>query len=90
MQLHGPKRVYTQDSLEFWFGKLELEWDGYFSAEHLEAGRELYRTGGIREVGLTATDAIIHCRVDKKDKYSVLEWGPSGLGLQAAYLSFLM
>lgn len=79
MQLHGPKRVYTQDSLEFWFGKLELEWDGYFAAEHLEAGRELYRNGGIREVGLTASDAIIHCRVDKKDEYSVLEWGASGL-----------
>ncbi len=79
MQLHGPKRVYTQDSLEFWFNKLELEWDGYFASEHLEAGRELYRNGGIREVGLTAADAIIHCRVDKKDEYSVLEWGPSGL-----------
>jgi hypothetical protein len=84
MQLHGPKRVYTQDSLEFWFGKLELEWDGYFAAEHLESGRELYRTGGIREVGLTATDAIIHCRVDKKDEYSVLEWGPGGLVVRSS------
>ena len=90
MQLHGPKRVYTQDSLEFWFGKLELEWDGYFSAEHLEAGRELYRTGGIREVGLTATDAIIHCRVDKKDEYSVLEWGPGGLVVRSSSANELL
>ena len=84
MQLHGPKRVYTQDSLEFWFGKLEQDWDGYFAAEHLETGRELYRTGGIREVALTASDAIIHCRIDKKDEYSVLEWGPSGLQVRSS------
>lgn len=78
MQLHGPKRVYTQDSLEFWFGKLEREWDNHFPSDHLEAGRKLYRSGGVREVALSATDAIIHCRFDKKDEYSVIEWADGG------------
>ncbi|MGH8017082.1 MAG: DEAD/DEAH box helicase, partial [Opitutaceae bacterium] len=84
MQLHGPKRVYTRDSLEFWFDKLELEWDGFFTAPHLEAGRELYRTGGIREIELTASDAIVHCRVDKKDEYAVIEWSANGLAVRSS------
>jgi len=84
MQIHGPKRVYTRDSLEFWFGKLEREWDAYFTSSHLEAGRELYRTGGIRGIELSAKDAIVHCRVDKKDEYSVIEWTHAGLVVRSS------
>lgn len=84
MQLHGPKRVYTRDSLEAWFNRLVQDWDGSFPAEHLAAGRELYRNGGIREIELTARDAIIHCRIEKKDEYSVLEWGPAGLVVRSS------
>ena len=84
MQLHGPKRVYTHDSLEFWFGKLEREWDGFFTTNDLATGRELYRTGGIREIELTAQDAIIHCRFEKKDEYSVLEWKDGTLHVRSS------
>ncbi|BET68400.1 hypothetical protein ASA1KI_33180 [Opitutales bacterium ASA1] len=90
MQLHGPKRVYTKDSLEFWFGKLEHEWDAFFSHPHLEAGRELYRTGGIREIELTASDAIVHCRVEKKDEYAVIEWSASGLAVRSSSADVLL
>lgn len=84
MQLHGPKRVYTRDSLEFWFGKLEHEWDGYFSEDHLAKGRELYRSGGIREIELHGEEAIVHCRVEKKDEYSVIEWRNGGLHVRSS------
>jgi superfamily II DNA or RNA helicase len=74
MQSHGPKRVYTPQSLEFWFGKLENDWSGAFSDVQLDTGRQLYCAGEVRELELTDTDAIIHRRIEKKDEYAVIEW----------------
>lgn len=74
MQIHGPKRVYTQGALEFWFGKLVSPWDARFSTEHLKQGRTLYRDGGIREVELGPNDAVIHIKMEGKEEYTVLEW----------------
>jgi superfamily II DNA or RNA helicase len=74
MQSHGPKRVYTPQSLEFWFDKLAGEWETYFSAEQLAEGHRIYRDGEVRELELTAGDAIVHRRFDKKDDYAVIEW----------------
>ena len=74
MQAHGPKRVYTPQSLEFWFGKLENDWSIAFSESQLESGRKLYREGEVRELELTDKDAIIHRRIEKKDEYAVIEW----------------
>ncbi|MDR1281991.1 MAG: DEAD/DEAH box helicase [Opitutaceae bacterium] len=74
MQSHGPKRVYTPQSLEFWFSRLEHDWDKFFTREQLEDGHRIYREGEIREVELTEMDAIIHRRIDKHDEYAVIEW----------------
>ncbi len=74
MQSHGPKRIYTPQSLEFWFGRLEADWEGQFDTSHAERGQAMYRNNEIREVELGATDAIIHRRVDKKEEYAVIEW----------------
>lgn len=74
MQSHGPKRVYTPQSLEFWFGKLESDWADAFSESQLEVGRQLYRDGEVRELELTDKDAIIHRRIEKRDEYAVIEW----------------
>ena len=74
MQSHGPKRIYTPQSLEFWFGRLEADWEGQFDTVHAARGHEIYRDNEIREVELGATDAIIHRRVDKKEEYAVIEW----------------
>ena len=60
MQSHGPKRVYTPHSLEFWFGKLENDWAGAFTEAQLEQGRQIYRDGQVRELELTDKDAIVH------------------------------
>jgi len=75
MQSHGPKRVYTPQSLEFWFGRLENDWSDAFSESQLESGRKLYREGEVRELELTDKDAIIHRRIEKRDEYAVIEWG---------------
>lgn len=84
MQSHGPKRVYTPQSLEFWFEKLAGEWEPHFSPEQLEAGHRIYRDGEVRELELTAKDAIIHRRVDKKDEYAVIEWGTDSLTVRSS------
>ena len=77
MQSHGPKRVYTPQSLEFWFSKLENDWSAAFSEQQLETGRQIYRDGQVRELELTDKDAIVHRRIDKRDEYAVIEWqGP--------------
>jgi superfamily II DNA or RNA helicase len=78
MQAHGPKRIYTPQSIEFWFAKLEGDWETYFTPAQLAAGRHLYRDSEVRELELTPQDAIVHRRVDKHDQYAVLEWAADG------------
>ncbi len=84
MQSHGPKRVYTPHSLEFWFGKLEDDWAEAFTSTQLEAGRQIYVDGEVRELELTDRDAIIHRRVEKKDEYAVIEWTSEGLSVRSS------
>jgi superfamily II DNA or RNA helicase len=84
MQSHGPKRVYTPHSLEFWFGKLENDWSERFSSTQLEVGRQIYRDGQVRELELTDRDAIVHRRVEKKDEYAVIEWGADGFSVRSS------
>jgi superfamily II DNA or RNA helicase len=74
MNSHGPKRVYTPQSLEFWFEKLAADWEKFFAAEPVERGHQMYRDSEIREIELGAKDAIIHRKVDKKEEYAVIEW----------------
>ncbi len=84
MQSHGPKRVYTPHSLEFWFGRLEGEWTSAFTDTQLEEGRRIYREGEVRELELTEQDAIVHRRIDKRDEYAVIEWTNGGLSVRSS------
>ena len=84
MQSHGPKRVYTPHSLEYWFGKLEPDWSGSFTATQLEVGRQLYRDSEVRELELTEHDAIVHRRIEKKDEYAVIEWTSEGVSVRSS------
>ena len=84
MQSHGPKRVYTPQSLEFWFTKLDDDWAGAFTEQQLELGRQIYRDGEVRELELTDHDAIVHRRVDKRDEYAVIEWTAEKLSVRSS------
>lgn len=74
MSSHGPKRVYTPQSLEFWFERLAADWEQFFESGPVERGHQMYRDSEIREIELGAKDAIIHRKVDKKEEYAVIEW----------------
>jgi superfamily II DNA or RNA helicase len=86
MQSHGPKRVYTPQSLEFWFERLAGDWEAHFNANQLEEGHRIYREGEVRELELTAKDAIVHRRIEKRDEYAVIEWddGEGGLAVRSS------
>ncbi len=84
MQTHGPKRVYTPHSLEYWFDILADDWADTFSESQLEEGRRIYRSGEVRELELTDRDAIIHRRIEKKDEYAVIEWAAGALSVRSS------
>ena len=84
MQTHGPKRVYTPHSLEYWFDMLADDWSETFSPSQLDEGRRIYRNGEVRELELTARDAIIHRRIEKKDEYAVIEWNAGTLSVRSS------
>ncbi|MBL9201813.1 MAG: DEAD/DEAH box helicase [Opitutaceae bacterium] len=84
MQSHGPKRVYTPHSLEFWFGQLETDWAGAFTASQLEQGQKIYVESQVRELELTDKDAIVHRRVDKRDEYAVIEWTEGRISVRSS------
>lgn len=84
MQTHGPKRVYTPKSVEFWFERLSNEWESIFSARQLVEGARMYRQGEVRELELTDKDAIVHRRIEKKDEYAVIEWSSDGLSVRSS------
>ncbi|MBL9215748.1 MAG: DEAD/DEAH box helicase [Opitutaceae bacterium] len=90
MQTHGPKRIYTPQSLEFWFGRLEAEWEGQFDAEQVERGHEIYRQGEIREIELGAADAIIHRKIEKREEYAVIEWEGERLKVRSSSTDLLL
>lgn len=84
MNSHGPKRVYTPKSLEFWFGKLEADWEKFFDASHVERGHQMYRDSEIREIEVGDKDAIIHRKVDKKEEYAVIEWDGADIRVRSS------
>jgi SNF2 family DNA or RNA helicase len=84
MQTHGPKRVYTPHSLEYWFDMLANDWAETFSETQLLEGRRIYRDGEVRELELTDRDAIIHRRIEKKDEYAVIEWSGGILSVRSS------
>lgn len=74
MQGHGPKRIYTPQSIEAWFSRLDEDWERHFTPAQLAAGHQFYVEGEVCELELTDQDAIVHRRVDKHDQYAVIEW----------------
>lgn len=72
-------RVYNTAALEVWFANVGIEWEGSFTREALQRGREIYRSGQISGVELADDEAIVHCKFARKDTcYAVIEWTKTG------------
>ncbi|WP_309386884.1 DEAD/DEAH box helicase [Cerasicoccus frondis] len=69
------QRVYSDAALDNWLSRLLDAWEQQFDSEAIEEGRRLYRRGSIRQVELSADDAIVHLRLEQgEDVYVVLDW----------------
>ena len=79
MQSHGPKRVYTPHSLEFWFGRLENDWAEAFSDTQLEEGRRIYRDGAVQPAGPLSPGCHVRYRGEDVARGDVL--APAGAPL---------
>jgi superfamily II DNA or RNA helicase len=74
MYTRYANRLFTRQAIEKWFDRLTHDWEREFSSEEIKAGRLLYRRGDVREVELTEEDAIIHCKIEKKESYAMIDW----------------
>ncbi|MBC2594778.1 DEAD/DEAH box helicase [Ruficoccus amylovorans] len=84
MDCRSAKRLYSSDALEVWFRKLCQDWERAFSEGQLREGRACYRDGGIREIELTAEDAIIHGSWRDEESYAVIEWNHNKLHVRGS------
>lgn len=73
MDCRTAKRLYSPDALEAWFDNLCRDWERSFSESQLARGRSCYREGGIREIELSAKDAIVHSNWPESEGYVVIE-----------------
>jgi superfamily II DNA or RNA helicase len=74
MYARYAKRLFTKQAIEKWFDRLTQDWERAFTKEEIHAGRLMYRRGEIREVELSDDDAVVHCKLDKKESYAMIDW----------------
>ncbi len=74
MQWKGANRLYSKRSLRRWVDRLEEGWESQFEVDALKRGRTLYKKGNIREISIGDSDAIMTCKIGKRESYSVVDW----------------
>jgi superfamily II DNA or RNA helicase len=85
MPLSCTKRVYSGKALEHWFRQLQRNWEELFRSYDLEAGRQLYRSGCVKEIELAPGDAIVRGRDGDDDYYVVLDWHKGELEVRVSH-----
>jgi hypothetical protein len=79
MNPRTSKRVYTVQGLDYWFSKLEEDWEPSFSVPEIEWGRQIYRRGQVRELEFRQGTAVMHCETEEQNGYAVVDWNGAGL-----------
>lgn len=85
MPLSCTKRVYSGKALEFWFTRLQSNWESLFRSFDLESGRKLYRSGDVREIELGEGHAIVRGRDGDDEYYVVLDWKAGELEVRVSH-----
>lgn len=70
---------YTRAALELWLDRLSADWERRFAREEVEAGRELYRQGCVREVSLGRDEAVVSGAWDDISAHVVFDWKDDAL-----------
>lgn len=84
MYARYANHLFTKQAIEKWFDRITGDWEREFTKEELKAGRLLYRRGEIREVEITETDAIVHCKIEKQESYAMIDWKNGAFEVRAS------
>lgn len=83
MDPRASKRTYTVQGLDYWFSKLEENWEDKFSHPEIRWGRQIYQRSQVRAVDFRSGTATFSCETEEEDGYAVVDW--NGTGLQVRY-----
>lgn len=79
MNTRPARRNYTRAALELWLDRLASPWEQRFAPELIEIGRDLYRQGCVRDIALTAQEAMVAGSWDDVAAHVVFDWREDGL-----------
>lgn len=79
MNFRPARRHYTRAALELWLERLAPEWESRFAREEIEAGRELYRQGCVRDISVGCDEAVVSGAWDEFEAHVVFDWQANGL-----------
>ena len=74
MNTRPVSRRYTHAALELWLDRLAAAWEYRFAPGEVEAGRELYRQGAIRDIEMDEREVMVSGRWDEFSAHVVFDW----------------
>jgi len=83
MDPRASRRTYTVQGLDYWFNKLEDDWETKFNPPEIQCGRQIYLRSQVRAVDFRQGTATFTCETEEEDGYAVVDW--NGAGLQVRY-----
>lgn len=80
MNTRPARHRYTHAALELWLDRLAAPWEQLFERAEIEAGRELYRQGAIRDIAMDENEVMAAGAWDEFSAHVVFDWrGKAGL-----------
>lgn len=80
MNTRPVRHRYTHAALELWLDRLAAPWEQLFERAEIEAGRELYRQGAIRDIAMDENEVMAAGTWDDFSAHVVFDWhGKGGL-----------
>jgi superfamily II DNA or RNA helicase len=73
MDPRASRRIYTVQGLAYWLDRLDQDWEVLFSSNELKRGRQIYRSGEVREIEFRVGSAVMHCVTGGEEGYAVVD-----------------
>ncbi len=84
MKLRESKRVYSTNSIETWFKRLQQNWEANFNRDTLNHAQNIYRNGEIRELDLNENDAIVRYKFKDTEVYVLIDWIKNSISVRSS------